>query len=82
MELVLDKHLKLDEQFLSDLQSTQPHPIKVTDPVSISSRADEKALENTKTGKVAAVVAVMHIFGETKSNSPNPNAKSSAKKTK
>jgi hypothetical protein len=46
----------------------QPCPIKVIDPVSISGRADEKALENAKTGKVSAVVAVMHIFGETKSN--------------
>jgi hypothetical protein len=52
------------------------------DLVLISSRADEKALENTKTGKVTMVVAVMHIFAETKSNSPNANAKNSAKKAK
>jgi hypothetical protein len=44
------------------------------DPVSISSRADEKAFENSKTGKVTAVVTVMHIYGETESNSPNANA--------
>ncbi len=82
MEQVVDKHLKLDEPFLSDLQSTQPRPIKVTDPVPISTRADEKALEDAKTGKVKTVVVVMHICGNTKSNLPNTSAKNSAKKTK
>jgi hypothetical protein len=66
--------------FLSDLQSTQPRPIKVTDPVPISNRADEKALEDAKRGKVNEVVAVMHIYGKTKSNSPNANSKNSSKK--
>jgi hypothetical protein len=60
---------------MSDLQSTQPRRIKVMDQVPIKIRADEKALENVNTGKVAAVVAVMHIFGETKRNSPDANAK-------
>ncbi len=81
-ELVVDECLKLDKPFMSDLQSTQPHPIKVTDFVSHGDRADEKALENGKTGKVTAVVAVMHLFGNAKSRSINNNAKSSAKKTK
>jgi hypothetical protein len=45
------------------------------DPVSISSRAEEKAPENAKTGKVTAVVVVMHIFGKTKTNLPNASAK-------
>jgi hypothetical protein len=52
------------------------------DPVSLSSRADEKALENAKTGKATAIVAVMHIFGETTNNLPNTSAKNIAKKTK
>ncbi len=60
---------------MSDLYSTQPCLVKVMDPVSISSRADEKALENAKTGKATAVVAVMHIFGETTNNLPNASAK-------
>jgi hypothetical protein len=69
MEHIVDKHLKLDESFLSDLKSTQPCPIKVMDQILISStRADEKALEIAKTGKVTAVVAVMHLYGNTKSN--------------
>ncbi len=47
--LVVEKHLKLDEPFMSDLQSTEPRLIKVTDSVSNSDRADVKALENVKT---------------------------------
>jgi hypothetical protein len=78
MEHVVDKRFKLDEPFMSDLQSTQPHPIKVTDPIP----ADEKALENTKTGKVTVVVAVMHLYGNTKGNLISISAKNSAKKTK
>jgi hypothetical protein len=82
MELVVDKRLKLDKPFMSDLQSTQPRPIKVTDSVSNSDRADVKALENAKTGKVTAVVAVMHLYGNAKSRSINDNANISANKTK
>jgi hypothetical protein len=69
---------------MSDLQSTQtqPRPIKATDPVPISTRDDVKALENAKTGNRTAVVAVMHLYGNTKSNLPNTSAKNSAKKTK
>jgi hypothetical protein len=67
---------------MSDLQSTQPRPIKVTDSVANSERADIKALENAKTGKVTAVVAVMHLYGNTTSKSISDNAKISAKKTK
>jgi hypothetical protein len=58
-ELVVDKRFKLDKPFTSDLQSTQPRPIKVMDPVSNSVRADVKALENAKTGKVILVVTVL-----------------------
>jgi hypothetical protein len=63
---------------MSDLQSIQPWPIKDMDPVPINSRADKKAIENAKTDKVTVVVAVMHIFGETKCNSPYTKAKISA----
>jgi hypothetical protein len=82
MEHVVDKHLKLDEPFLSDFKSTQPCLIKVTDQIPISTRADEKALEIVKTGKVAAVVVVMHLYGNTKSNLITTSAKNSARKTK
>jgi hypothetical protein len=82
MELVVDKRLKLDNPFTSDLQSTQPRPIKVTDSVSNRERTDIKALENAKTGNVTAVVTVMHLYGNTTSRSISDNAKISAKKTK
>jgi hypothetical protein len=82
MELVVDKHLKLDKPFMSDLQPTEPRLIKVTDPVSNNDRADVKALENAKTGKVTTVVAVMHLYCNAKSSSINDNAKIIAKKTK
>jgi hypothetical protein len=67
---------------MSDLQSTQPCPIKVTDSVSTSDRADVKALENAKMGKVTTAVAVIHLYGNAKSGSIKDNAKISAKKTK
>jgi hypothetical protein len=67
---------------MSDLQSTQPRLIKVMDSVSHCDRADVKALENAKTGKVTVVVVVMHLYGNAKSRSINNNAKINAKKTK
>jgi hypothetical protein len=69
MEHVVDKRIKLDEPFLSDFKSTQPPPIKVMDQLLISTSADEKALEIAKTRIVTAVVAVMHLYGNTKSDS-------------
>jgi hypothetical protein len=81
-EHVVDKRLKLDEPFMSDLQSTQPCLIKVTDTAPISTRADEKALEIAKTGKVTVVVAVMHLYGDTKSNIINTSAKNCAERPK
>ena len=75
-EHVVDKRLKLDEPFLSDFKSTQPRLIKVTDQIRISNnKADEKALEIAKTGKVTAVVVVMHLYGNNKSNSITTSAK-------
>ncbi len=59
---------------MSDLQSTQPRLIKVMDSVSNSKRADAKALENAKTGKVTAVVTVMHLQGDSTNRSISNNA--------
>jgi hypothetical protein len=68
---------------LSDFKSTQPRLIKITDQIPISNnRANEKALQIAKTGKVTAVVVVMHLHGNSKSNSITTSAKNSAKKTK
>jgi hypothetical protein len=63
----VDKCLKLDKPFMSDLKSTKPRPIKVTEQIPISdNKADEKAVETVKTGKVTAVVAVLHLYGDSK----------------
>jgi hypothetical protein len=67
---------------MSDLQSTQPHLIKVMDSISDSDRDNVKALKNAEMGKVIMVVVVMHLYGSAKSSSINANAKVSAKKTK
>ncbi len=66
---------------MSDLQSTQPCPIKVTDPISSSTRADVKALENAKIRQLTVVVAIMHLYGNAKCGSIKTNTKISAKKT-
>jgi hypothetical protein len=65
---------------MSDLQSTHPRPIKVTDSVSNRDRANVKALENAKMGKVTRVDAVMHLYGHAKGSSINANAKISYKR--
>jgi hypothetical protein len=53
---------------LSDLKSTKPLPIKVTDQIPTSDdKADKKAVEIAKTGKVTTVVAVMHLYSDSKS---------------
>jgi hypothetical protein len=81
MELSIDKHLELDKPLMSDLESVQPHPIRVMDTVPNNIRADEKAIF-AKTGKVTPVVEVMYIFGETKHTLPNAKAEISAEKAK
>ncbi len=73
--MVLDKRRKLDKPFMSDLQSTQPRPIKVTNSVSKSERVDIKALDKAKTGKVTAVDLIMHLYGDTANKSISNNAK-------
>jgi hypothetical protein len=47
---------------MSDLESVQPRPIKIMDPVLIKIRADEKVIKNTKTGKVTMVVKVITFW--------------------
>ncbi len=68
---------------MSDLKSTKPHLIKVMDQIPTSNdRADKMAVEIAKTGKVTAVVAVMHLYSDSKSKLVNKITKISAKKTK
>ncbi len=66
----VDKHLKLEQPTSIDLNSTDTHPIKATKLALDTIRANEIAIENSKTGKVTAVVAILTIFGD-KRNSRN-----------
>ena len=53
--------------------STEPHPIKVTRTAAETISGERKAIENAKTGKVTAVVAVMYLKGKTKVNLSSAN---------
>jgi hypothetical protein len=57
--------------------STEPRPIKVTRTAAEAISGEQKAIENAKTGKVTAVVAVMYLNGKTNVNlrSANPKKK-------
>ncbi len=66
----VDKHLKLEQPTGIDLKATDTRPIKATKLALDVIRANEIAIENSKTGKVTAVVAIIKVFGD-KSNSGN-----------
>ncbi len=68
--LQVDKHLKLEQPLGIDLKSTDTHPIKATKLALDIIRAHEIAIENSKTSKVTAVVAILKVFGDN-SNSGN-----------
>ena len=70
MGLQVDKHLKLEQPMGIDLKSTDTRLIKATKLAVDSIRANKIAIENSKTGKVTAVVAILKVFGD-KSNSRN-----------
>ncbi len=62
-ELVVDKHLKIDEPLETIYLSHKPRPIKVINTaLSETTKADEIASETAKTGKVTVVVMVRSIF--------------------
>jgi hypothetical protein len=65
----VDKRLKLDKPRSHNYMSSETRPIKVTnlDPENI--RANEIAIENSKTGKVTAVVAVIYLCRDKLCNS-------------
>jgi hypothetical protein len=66
--LQVDKRLKLELPTGIDLKSTDTCPIKATKLALDIIRANEFAIENSKTDKVTAVVAILKVFGD-KSNS-------------
>jgi len=69
----VDKRLKLDQPSGIHLESTDTCPIKATKLVLDTIRANEIAIENSKTGKVTAVVAILKVFGDNTCNSRNAN---------
>jgi hypothetical protein len=68
----VDKHLKLEQPTKIDLKSTDTRPIKSTKQALDVIRANEIAIENSKTSKVTVVVAILKVFGD-KSNPRNSN---------
>ena len=58
----LDKRFKLDKPTGTDLISSDTRLIKATRTALNIIKANEKLIENSKTGKVIAVVAIMKIF--------------------
>jgi hypothetical protein len=57
-----------------NLTSSDTHPIKATRTALEIIKANEKLIENPKTSKVTAVVAIMKIFDEKIGNSQNSNS--------
>jgi hypothetical protein len=49
-----------------NLTTTEPRLIKVTNTAAETISGERKVIENAKTGKVTAVVAVMYLNGKTK----------------
>jgi hypothetical protein len=71
----VDKRLKIDQPSGIHLESTDTRPIKATKLALDIIKANEIAIENSKTSKVTAVVAILKIFGDKFGNSRNANPK-------
>jgi hypothetical protein len=69
----VDKRLKIDQPSGIHLDSTDIRPIKATKLALDTIRANEIAIENSKTGRVTAVVAILKVFGDNIRNSRNNN---------
>ena len=71
----VDKRLKLEQPPGIHLKPTDTRPIKATKLALDTIRANEITIENSKTGKVTAVVAILKVFGNNICNSRNANPK-------
>jgi len=69
----VDKHLKIEQPLGIHLESTDTRPIKATKLALDTIRANEIAIENSKTGKVTAIVAILKVSGDNTRNSRNTN---------
>jgi hypothetical protein len=70
-----DKRLKLEQPNGIHLTSTDTRPIKATTLALDTIKADKITIENSKTGKVTAIVAILKVFGDKINNSQNANPK-------
>jgi len=69
----VEMRLKLIQPSGIHLKSTDTRPIKATKLALDTIRANEIAIENSKIGKVTAVVAILKFFGDNVHNSQNAN---------
>jgi hypothetical protein len=69
----VDKRLKIDQPSGIHLNSTDTHPIKATKLALDTIRANEIAIENSKTGKVTAIIAILKVFADNTHNSRSAN---------
>ncbi len=67
---MIDKRPKLEQP---NIESTDTRPIKATKLALDFTRANEIAIETSKTGKVTTVVAILKVFGDKIGNSRNAN---------
>ena len=70
MGSLIDNCLKLEQP---SLESIDIRPIKATKLALDISKVNKIAIENTKTGKVCAVVVILKGFGDKISNSRSAN---------
>jgi hypothetical protein len=71
----LDERFKLGKPLGINYTSSNTRPIKAPRTALEIIKANEKSIENSKTGKVSAVVAIIKIFSKNFSNSRNPNSR-------
>ncbi len=64
----VDKRYKIEQPSGIHLESTDTCPIKATKLALDTIRANEITIENSKTGKVTAVVTILKVFGDNTHN--------------
>jgi hypothetical protein len=69
----VEKRIKLAQSSGIHFKSTDNRPIKATKLALDTIRTNEITIENSKTGKVTAVVTILKVFGENIRNSRNVN---------
>jgi len=73
MSRPVDKRLKLEQPSGIHLKSTDTRPVKASKLALDAIRANKIAIENSKTGKVTAIVAILKVVGGNTRNSRSAN---------